>query len=322
MRHDLTTLELLLAVARTRSITRGAEQLHMALAAASKRISDLEARLGVRLFLRLARGVEQTDACRSLLRHVTAVHDALDAFYREAAEISRGIRGTVRVALSAEAIAHGIASPLATFAAEHPDIQLVLSELPDTDTEAAVLGGGADLGVFLRPKNGSRLQTWTYATGQWTVLTPERHQLAGRMVVGLPDILAADLIGAERSSALAEMLERAAANAEAPLQPQVRTSSLGAIAGMVEAGLGVALMMDVAGARAAAAHRVRQLPLADGEGYELVLGALRLDRQPLALAKLVEALQPKPADEAPRVAAGAAQGQTRKQPPVREPLAA
>lgn len=316
MRHDLTTLELLLAVSRTRSITRGAEQLHMALAAASKRITDLEARIGVRLFLRLARGVEPTDACKSLLRHVSAVHEALDAFDREAAEVSRGIRGTVRVAVSAEAIAHGIATPLSAFAARHPDIQVVLSELPSSETEAAVISGDADLGIFLRSNKGSRLQTWSYATGLWGVLTPERHPLANRQTVSFQDVLTPDLIGAERSSALAEVLDRAAARAEITVQPQVRSSSAGAIAGMVEAGLGVALMMDVVADRAVDMHRVRHVPLADGEGYELVLGAVRLDRQPLALTKLVQALQPKGADKAPRVAV--AQGTA----VLREPLAA
>ncbi|RYE73203.1 MAG: transcriptional regulator, partial [Oxalobacteraceae bacterium] len=39
MRLDLTTLNLVLAIEQTRSITRGAEREHLALAAASKRIS-------------------------------------------------------------------------------------------------------------------------------------------------------------------------------------------------------------------------------------------------------------------------------------------
>ena len=38
MRLDLTTLNLVLAIEQTRSITRGAEREHLALAAASKRI--------------------------------------------------------------------------------------------------------------------------------------------------------------------------------------------------------------------------------------------------------------------------------------------
>ena len=77
MRFDLTTLNLVLAIADTRSITRGAAREHLALAAASKRLSDLEARFGVPLFERRARGVEPTEAGRALVRHVRNLHASL-----------------------------------------------------------------------------------------------------------------------------------------------------------------------------------------------------------------------------------------------------
>ena len=65
MRFDLVTLNLVLAIAETRNITRAAEREHLALAAASKRLKDLETRLGVQLFERRARGVETTEAGRA-----------------------------------------------------------------------------------------------------------------------------------------------------------------------------------------------------------------------------------------------------------------
>ncbi|MCP6380166.1 LysR family transcriptional regulator, partial [Klebsiella pneumoniae] len=75
----LTTLNLVLAIEQTRSITRGAAQEHLALAAASKRLSDLESRLGVQLFERRARGVEPTEAGRALVRHIRSLHASLYA---------------------------------------------------------------------------------------------------------------------------------------------------------------------------------------------------------------------------------------------------
>ena len=47
MRFDLVDLQLFIAVAETRSITRGAQRVHLALASASERIKGLEASLGV-----------------------------------------------------------------------------------------------------------------------------------------------------------------------------------------------------------------------------------------------------------------------------------
>jgi DNA-binding transcriptional LysR family regulator len=49
-RFDLVTLGLFVAVARQGSISAGARQSHLAVAAASKRISDLETAVGAPLF--------------------------------------------------------------------------------------------------------------------------------------------------------------------------------------------------------------------------------------------------------------------------------
>ena len=46
-RIDFVTLRLFVAIAETRSLTRAAEREHLALAAVSKRVSDLEGQLGV-----------------------------------------------------------------------------------------------------------------------------------------------------------------------------------------------------------------------------------------------------------------------------------
>lgn len=54
-RIDFVTLRLFVAIAETRSLTRAAEREHLALAAVSKRVSDLEGQLGVSLLYRQPR---------------------------------------------------------------------------------------------------------------------------------------------------------------------------------------------------------------------------------------------------------------------------
>ena len=51
-RIDFVTLRLFVAIAETRSLTRAAEREHLALAAVSKRVSDLEGQLDVSLLYR------------------------------------------------------------------------------------------------------------------------------------------------------------------------------------------------------------------------------------------------------------------------------
>ena len=101
MRFDLTTLNLVLATADTRSITRGAGREHLALAAASKRVSGLRARFGVPLFERRARGVEPTEAGRALVRLIRSLQTSLHALEGEVVEFSRAIEGHLRIVANA-----------------------------------------------------------------------------------------------------------------------------------------------------------------------------------------------------------------------------
>ena len=206
MRLDLTTLNLVLAIEQTRSITRGAEREHLALAAASKRISDLETRLGVQLFERRARGVEPTEACRALVRHIRSLHASLHALESEVVEFARGIKGHLRIAANAGAIAEALPPDLAAFSQAHPQIRISLEDQTSAEVQAAVAEGRADVGVFTTPLLDNRLQTWSYRTGRLAVLVPAAHELAGRESVSFDDLLDHDLVGLHSGAAAQELM--------------------------------------------------------------------------------------------------------------------
>ena len=69
MRFDLADLRLFLRVVEAGSITHGAERAHLALAAASTRIRNMEAALGTPLLYRERQGVQPTPAGRTLVHH-------------------------------------------------------------------------------------------------------------------------------------------------------------------------------------------------------------------------------------------------------------
>ena len=59
---DLSSLEILIAAIEEKSLSRGAERVHLVTSAVSKRITELERRLGTTLLRRHGRGVEATPA--------------------------------------------------------------------------------------------------------------------------------------------------------------------------------------------------------------------------------------------------------------------
>jgi len=93
MSADLKSLRLFVTVADHGSISEGAKRCHIALAAASKRISDLEARARLPLLVRHARGVTLTSAGHGLLLHARAVLSAMDRLGAELDDFQNGVAG-------------------------------------------------------------------------------------------------------------------------------------------------------------------------------------------------------------------------------------
>lgn len=91
MSADLKSLRLFVTVADHGSISEGAKRCHIALAAASKRISDLEARARLPLLVRHARGVTLTSAGHGLLLHARAVLSAMDRLGAELDDFQNGV---------------------------------------------------------------------------------------------------------------------------------------------------------------------------------------------------------------------------------------
>src|SRR3954454_16386649 len=143
---DLSVLSKLLAVAEERSFTRAAKRLGVSPSAISHAMRSLEERLGVRLLARTTRSVAPTEAGEQLLARLrpalTEVRDALG-------QIS-GLRdtpaGRVRLLIPRFAMESGIASKLAQFAREYPDILL---DVTTDDSRMDIVAGGFDAGIRL-----------------------------------------------------------------------------------------------------------------------------------------------------------------------------
>jgi DNA-binding transcriptional LysR family regulator len=283
-----------LAIEQTRSITRGAAQEHLALAAASKRLSDLESRLGVQLFERRARGVEPTEAGRALVRHIRSLHASLYALETEVMEFSRGIKGHLRIAANSSAITEALPPHLVGFSQAHSQIRISLEDLTSAEAQAAVAEGRADIGVFSPPLLDNRLQTWTFAHGRLAALVPLKHPLAQREEVTFDDLLAYDLIGLHAGASAQELMREQAAARGKTLNARWQVRGFDAIAQLVEAGLGVAVLPEQPAERFTRVFGVRCLRLEEPWAErEYVLGVLRQQRLPTVVQRFVDTLIPR-----------------------------
>jgi len=304
MRFDLITLNLVLAIADTRSITRGAAHEHLALAAASKRLSDLESRLGVALFDRRARGVDLTEAGRALVRHIRSLNASLHALESEVVEFSRGIKGHLRIAANASAITECLPADLAAFSQAHPGIRISLEDLTSAEVQAAVAEGRADVGIFVPPQHEARLTSCHYRDGELAVLVPAQHVLARRRGasggVRFDALLDFDIVGLHLGAAVHEQMRERAQALGRTLNVRLQVRGFDAIAQLVEAGLGVAVLPAVVAQRFARIFAVQPLALQEDWARRPYLLAVRTQEVlPAVVQRFVESLCPPVATAAP-----------------------
>ncbi len=291
MRFDLVTLNLVLAIADTRSITAGAAREHLALAAASKRLKDLEARFGVPLFERHARGVEPTEAGRALVRHIRSLHASLHALESEVVEFSRGIKGHLRIAANAGAISECLPPDLAAFSQAHPQIRISLEDQTSAEVQAAVAEGRADVGIFVPPLLDNRLTTWRYRHGSLAAMVPAGHVLAGQSSVRFEQMLDHDIVGLHAGAAAHELMRAEAEGQGRTLKARLQVRGFDAIAQLVEAGLGVAVLPAAVAQRFAQLFRVKVLGLDEPWAERDYLLAVRTQEVlPAVLQRFVQAL--------------------------------
>jgi DNA-binding transcriptional LysR family regulator len=142
-RLDLTSLSLFTLVVRTGSISQGAALAHLAIGAASKRITDLEAAVGVTLLERHSRGVRPTAAGQVLFQRARSVLQEVEHLSAELSDYALGVVGVVRLWANTSALTQFLPGELATFQAGNPGIRIELEEQNSSDVVMAVLDGRA-----------------------------------------------------------------------------------------------------------------------------------------------------------------------------------
>lgn len=186
---DLASLNAFIAIAETGSFSLAGERLHLTQPAISKRIAGLEQQLDVRLFDRLGREVNLTEAGRALLPRAYQILGVLDDTRRALSNLNGEVTGRLTLATSHHIGLHRLPPLLRAFTRAHPQVALDIQFLDSEVAYEEVLHGRAELAVItLAPETREPVR----AVGVWDdpldfVAAPE-HPLARNGAVTLADV--------------------------------------------------------------------------------------------------------------------------------------
>ena len=289
-RFDLVSIRLVVDCVQHGSLSAAAREAHLALAAASRRIRELEDAVGEPLFERHGRGVLPTAAGRVFARHGVALLQSLEQMTGELADLRQGIARHVRLCASSAAILQFLPPLLARYAKLAQQVRVELEEQVSDGVVAALRDGRADVGVFVEGAETEGLDCRLFREDELVLVLPPRHRLVGRGPVPLAEALGEDWVTLTDGAALLNRLQRSALAAGQPLKVRVQVRSFDAVCHLVASQLGIAALPKAAVLPIVNVTGLRWRPLADAWARRRLLVATRTGMQDPAVEALVRFL--------------------------------
>src|ERR1043165_9523201 len=201
MRFDLADLSLFRHVVDAGSITGGADRAHLALAAASTRIRNMEEALGAPLLVRARQGVTPTPAGRTLVQHARTILEQAERLRDDLCAYAGGLAGQVRVLSNTNALTEFLPEALSTFLTVHPNVNVDLEERQSDEIVGLIAEGVGDIGIVAGTSDAGGLETYPYRSDRFMLVVAKDHPLTRRSRVSFAETLEYNFVGLDRASA-------------------------------------------------------------------------------------------------------------------------
>ncbi|WP_280255372.1 LysR family transcriptional regulator [Nocardia wallacei] len=231
-----------LTLAELERVGAAADQLHLAQPTLSRMLARLEHRLGVRLFDRHGKRLTLNASGRVYYEHARRAQAELDAARRELADLVNPAAGVVRLSFLHSFGARIVPDLVAGFRRGSGRITFSLRQDAAEVVTAQVLDGDADLGL-VSPKPAVAGLGWrTLLRQRLALAVPADHRLAGRRQVRLAEAADTEFIAMPTGFGMRRILDDLCAAADFRPRIGLESTDLVTVAGLVAAGLGVALL--------------------------------------------------------------------------------
>jgi LysR family carnitine catabolism transcriptional activator len=240
---DLRQIDYVLAVVERGSFTKAAASMQVSQPSLSDGIRRLETELGVRLFHRLGRSVELTDAGRAFVGPARQLTRDRDAVFESVATVRDLHSGTLDIVSLPTLAADPLGRLVGGFRKANPGIAVRIAAPEDDGAVVAmVLDGRSELGLTELRTHRDELVGVSLERQELVAVCPPRTRLAtsGRLPVarlrGMP------LVTTPPGTSTRDLLDRALASAGVEPHIAVETSQREAIAPLVLSGAGTSFL--------------------------------------------------------------------------------
>jgi len=258
-------LNVFVEAALAENFSEAARRLYLSQPAVSLQISNLEQRLGVKLFHRIGRHIQLSEAGKILL---PLAQEALIQMKR-IEETMGGLRGMITgeliIACSTTVGKYILPRLVAGFRGRYPYVRVTINVMNRRAAIEWLLGGRAEIAVVSNRPTQHDLECAPFLEDHVVLLVPANHPWANGRTVTPADLLTQPFIVREPSAGtyevVAEGLREHGLSAE-QLQVVLSLGNAEAIEMSVEEGIGIAFVSRMAAQRGIQLGRVVEVPVA------------------------------------------------------------
>jgi molybdate transport repressor ModE-like protein len=247
---DVRRMRVLREVAERGTIAAAARALAFTPSAISQQLAALEREAGVALLDRRGGRVRLTEPGRRLVARTEAILAELEAASAELAAVAAEVTGDVHVAAFPSAERALLAPAVAALAGRHPDVKVRTTELEPELSLPALRLGDADLAIAHEDTGSpaphdARLERVDLLEEPLRVVLPAGHP-ADADAVALERLAGERWVATPPGTACRAMVDRACGVAGYVPEVPFQANEFSVLAAFVAAGLGVALIPEIA----------------------------------------------------------------------------
>lgn len=241
---DLDQITAFMAVAEELSFKRAAQRLAIDASALSRRIKDLEARLGFPLLFRTTQVVELTEAGKRFYEGNQHLVGSLRETIAAAARVARGSVGHLRVGYMTFAGLDLLPRTVSRYRNQYPEVAISLTYMPTQDQKFALARNEIDIGLMLGPFQHPKFEILSLIVECFFIAIPKAHplsesaQIRPNQLVDEPIILGTD----RHWDFYRTCVEGALRHYGVELNIEVEASNMLGILGLVKAGVGMTIV--------------------------------------------------------------------------------
>jgi DNA-binding transcriptional LysR family regulator len=242
----LADLRAFVTVGEQRSFAAAAKKLHLSQPALSRRIAHLEDTLGVRLFDRTTRSVALTLLGRKFMDEMHGLVDDIDRTVESLQGAAQLESGDVTIGCVFSAVHHFLPSVIRQFREKHPRVLVRIVEEGADEVLACVKQGEADFALNYIGMQDPEVEFTPLLKEPYVLACLKSHALARRRSVRWEELANYPHARVSHASRNRLFIDQALADLPPLPQPVCEVRHVSTLIGLVENGLGVAVVPRLA----------------------------------------------------------------------------